>query len=114
MDLTNPTRTTDTAGTLTTSPPSPNPVSTNLGSTSASSYTIAGVNTANTGAAAGSATPAGSGLATYTAAAPDEDSQAGTALSVDDFNKFRIRVVDAINTLDSKIREITVLTDLTC
>ena len=113
MDLTNPTRTTDTAGTLTTSPPSPNPVSTNLGSTSASSYTIAGVNTA-ANAAAGSATPAGSGLATYTAAAPDEDSQAGTALSVDDFNKFRIRVVDAINTLDSKIREITVLTDLTC
>ena len=88
-------------------------MSTNLGSTSASSYTIAGLNTASTNAA-GSATPAGSGLATYTAAAPDEDSQAGTALSVDDFNKFRIRVVDAINTLDSKIREITVLTDLTC
>ena len=36
------------------------------------------------------------------------------ALSIQDFNIFRIRVIDAINVLDAKIREMTALTTLTC
>ena len=63
--------------------------------------------------------PAGNGLAMIPMAAAEVISD-GTApnavhdklaLSITDFNIFRIRVASAINSLDAKIREVTQLTD---
>ena len=36
------------------------------------------------------------------------------ALTVTDFNLFRLRVVDALNTFENKFRELIAITDLTC
>ena len=69
------------------------------------------------------AVPAGSGLAeiatTAVAALKKDGDTAGLenlALSLVDFNIFRLRVVSAFNQLDNKVREITKLmeADLTC
>ena len=39
---------------------------------------------------------------------------ADVALPLKDFNLFRLRMVDAIDTLDTKIRDILAITSLTC
>ena len=69
------------------------------------------------------AVPAGAGLAEIGTGAVAALDKAGDtaglenlALSLTDFNIFRLRVVSAFNQLDNKVREITKLleTDLTC
>ena len=88
-------------------------VAARLGSAAADSYTI-GDALAATATTQQTVTP--TGVTTITGAAVAAGTSEETmALSIKDFNEFRLRVVDAINVLENKIRELTVLTDtLTC
>ena len=121
----NPTRTSpDTAKMLTTAAPTPNPVAINLGVTAGSStlpdtYALTKVLTSSETTTATNQVAAGSGLAQLPAptlfpTAADGATADNLAISVTDFNIFRIRVIDAINVLDAKIREIPALGSLTC
>ena len=106
---------------LTTPAPTPTPVSINLGSTAGSNtlgtYALTKVITSSTNDVAAANGLAAIGSAERTALASTSGgggSQDNMAISVTDFNIFRIRVIDAINTLDAKIREIPALGSLTC
>jgi len=122
----NPIRTApDAALTLSTAAPNPDPVSINLGST-AGSTTLGTYKLTKVLSAITTTVNAENGLDEITsneiqafAAGPAPgpavaQTQDSMAISVTDFNIFRIRVIDAINTLDAKIREIHALGTVTC
>ena len=86
-------------------------VANQLGNSGTSSYTL----TKPVLGTAGSNTLAYPGLAPVTTQVAVGNTVDLVAISVTDFNIFRLRVVDAFNTLENKVRELTSLTDdLTC
>ena len=128
LDIDNPSPPTDsaTSGTVnpsSLSPSSPNGVANNLGGGDGTNpYSITKAIIPNGESALTAAVPAGSGLAQIATSAIGALDKAGgsggldkLALSLTDFNIFRIRVVSAFNQLDNKVRELTKLSnDLTC
>jgi len=92
------------------------------GSTDGNDYTITKAIIPNGKTSLTASVPAGNGLAIIEDAAKSIHSEAGgsdgqdtLALSLTDFNLFRLRVVSAFNQLENKVREVTKLVDdLTC
>ena len=128
LAITDPTTPTDMApagavdpNTLT---PATDGVAKNLGggSSDGNDYTITKAIIPNGKTAMTADVPAGNGLATIPKASIGIHSEAGgaggadtLALSITDFNLFRLRVVSSFNQLENKVREVTALVDdLTC
>ena len=103
-------------------PAPPNPVSKALGTNNPNSYEVLCIGKFSEPPPAGDSDvglkytqPKCATFGSSTAADPNANpSPNSIALSLTDFNLFRLRVVDAINTLDNKIREILDASGLTC
>ena len=122
MAITDPTKATDintaigTLGMVTvTNFPGTDPVSQALGTETTPNYDVGCIGAAHPIATGDAANIVGLNVPACTAIGADNTQTSdAVALSIKDFNLFRLRVVDAIDTLDTKIRDILAITSLTC
>ena len=90
-------------------------VSTALGTETTPNYDVGCIGDANPIATGDAANIAGLNVPACVAiGASNTQTSAEVALPIKDFNLFRLRVVDAIDTLDTKIRDILAIVSLTC